>query len=159
MTIVGIDPGTGRVGYAVLKGDRHSCVFVSAETIHLPPGKNAAERLGRLETALTERLRRDKPDAVSVEKLFFAKNAKTALAVAEARGIILLTASRLVRSIWECTPLEVKMAVTGYGRADKNQVRKMTRAFFPGAALPPGDDAIDAIAIALAGIYTKRLLF
>ena len=159
MIIAGVDPGTGRVGYAVLKGDRHSSALVSAETIHLPPGKNAAERLGLLEKALAERLGRDKPDAVIVEKLFFAKNAKTALAVAEARGIILLTASRLVRSIWECTPLEVKMAVTGYGRADKNQVRKMVQALFPKTKLSAGDDAIDAVAIALTGLHAKPLLF
>lgn len=159
MIIVGVDPGTGRVGYAVLKGDRHSSTLVSAETINLPPGQSPAARLGRLEKAFTARLKRDRPDAVIIEKLFFAKNAKTALAVAEARGIILLTASRLVRSICECTPLEVKMAVTGYGRADKNQVRKMVRAFFPGVALPPGDDAIDAVAIALAGMHIRRLLF
>lgn len=154
MKIAGIDPGTDRLGYALIKSGR-PVELVSAETIHIGPAKEAAVRLNRLEKFLAARLKRDRPDAVAVERLFFARNTKTALAVAEARGIILLTASRFVRSIWECTPLEVKMAVSGDGRADKKQVRKMVQLIFSRAVLPPGDDAIDAIAVALAALYTN----
>ncbi len=153
--IVGVDPGTHRVGYALIERDGVEIQLINAETMTIPSGRSA-ERLHTLEVLLRERLERDKPDAVCLEELFFAKNAKTALAVAEARGIILLTAGRLVRSIWEYTPLEVKMAITGYGRADKSQVRQMVQRTLPNAAMPKGDDAIDAIAIALTGLYSQR---
>lgn len=157
MIIAGVDPGTSRLGYALISGNRQQVELISAETINIPTRQSAAERLALLERAFTERIIRDKPDGVAVEKLFFAKNTRTALAVAQARGIILLTAEHHVRSIWEYTPLEVKMAVTGYGRADKNQVRRMVHSIFPRSKLPTGDDAIDAIAIALAALYLKPL--
>ena len=153
MSVVGIDPGTHRVGYAFLQGDRRTPRLVVAETIAITRGRSASERLAELEQELTERLKRDRPSAVAIEKLFFTKNTKTAIAVAEARGIMLLTAARHVPSIWEYTPSEVKLAVTGYGRADKLQVHRMIRALFPKEELPLGDDAIDAIAIALTAIY------
>lgn len=156
MIIAGIDPGTNRIGYALLRGDRRSFELVRAETIKIPPLQDSAEHLFLLEKALTERLIRDRPDALAVEKLFFTKNAKTAIAVAEARGIILLTARRHVRSIWEYAPLEVKMALTGYGRADKNQVRRMVKMCLPGVTLPKGDDAVDAVAIALSALFIGR---
>lgn len=153
MIVVGIDPGTNRIGYALIAGDRRAFRLVRGETITIPPTSNPAERLFLLESALVERLTRDCPDALAVEKIFFTKNAKTAIGVAEARGIILLTARRHVRSIWEYAPLEVKMALTGYGRADKNQVRRMVKVCLPGATLPKGDDAVDAVAIALTALF------
>ncbi len=156
MRIIGIDPGTGKLGYAAIEKDARGFKLLAAETVSVPRQNNSAERLLLLEKALDRRLKRDRPDAVVVEKIFFAKNSKTAIAVAEARGIILLTALRRTRNIWECTPLEVKLAATGYGRADKNQVRKMVCSFFPNEIIPPGDDAVDAIAIAIAGIYYRR---
>lgn len=153
MRVVGIDPGTGRIGYALLEWNRRTPRLIAAETITIPPRRGAAERLTALERALTERLARDRPEVLALEKLFFAKNTKTALAVAEARGIILLTAHRCVRNIREYTPLAVKLAVTGYGRADKASVRRMLRLTFPGSSLPVGDDAVDAIAVALTAIF------
>lgn len=156
MNIVGIDPGTNRVGYALLAGDRHRITLIRAATITIPSGKPPIERVRAIADALTERLRNDRPDVVAVEKIFFSNNAKTAIAVAEARGIILLTASRAVRSIWEYAPNEVKMAITGSGNAAKSQVRRMIELTLPGASLPRGDDAIDAIAIALTGIFAPR---
>ena len=152
--IVGIDPGTHRIGYALLEAVSRRPRLLAAETITLPPRPTTAERLLVIERALTTRLKRDRPDGVAIEQLFFSKNVKTALSVAEARGIILLTAFRTARSIWEYTPLAVKLAVTGYGRADKEQVRRTIRALFPHERLPEGDDAIDAIAIALTAVYT-----
>ncbi len=153
---MGIDPGTARVGYALLNTAQGGAQFLYAETIAIPAGASAAVRLAHLARHLDERLRRDRPDVLATERLYFSNNAKTALAVAEARGVILLTAERHVRSIGEYTPLEVKLALTGYGRADKKQVRRMVQTIFRGAALPPGDDAIDAIAIALAACYLSR---
>lgn len=155
MKIAGIDPGTARIGYAIIEGDRRVFDLVHAETITVPSRQTAAERLTLLERALAERFRRDKPDGVAIEKIFFSKNARTAIAVAEARGIILLTARSAVTSIWEYTPLEVKLAVSGYGRAEKPEVRRMVRSMLPKAVLPSGDDAIDAIAIALTALYRE----
>ena len=157
LTVAGIDPGTARIGYALLRGPAASPELITAETITIPPGDGTADRLSRLARALEERLRRDRPDAVAIEKLYFSRNAKTALAVAEARGIILLTARGLVPSIWEYAPLTVKLAVTGYGRADKAQVLKGVKAILPRVMLPRGDDAVDAIAIALTALYTRRV--
>lgn len=156
MKIVGIDPGTHRIGYASLAGDRHQPRLIRAATIAIPSGCTPAERARALAEALAARLAEDRPDAVALETILFSKNAKTAIAVAEARGIILLTASRAVRSIWEYAPNEVKLAVTGNGSAAKPEVRRMIELTLPGAALPKGDDAIDAIAIALAGIFAPR---
>lgn len=156
LIVAGIDPGTTRIGYAVVSRRANGVALLSAETIVISGRSTAAERLAALHKALRERLLRDRPHAVAVEKLYFSKNVKTALAVAEARGIILLTASDLVPSIWEYAPLEVKMAVAGYGRADKAHVYRAVRTLLPQASLPSGDDAIDAIAIALTAIYTKR---
>ena len=156
MRIVGVDPGTHRIGFALLDGSGRDPELMSAETITFPTGGDATERRRNLADAFAGRLAVTRADGVAVEKLFFAKNTKTALAVAEARGIILLTAERHVRSIWEYTPLEVKLAVTGYGRADKEQVRRMIHLAFPHVTLPTGDDAIDAIAIALTAYYRER---
>ena len=152
MRIAGIDPGTNTIGYALIEGERDRPSILRAETIIIPARTAAPERLRRLEQALEERLGRDRPNAVAIEKLYFQKNTKTAMAVSEARGVILLTAHRHARSIGEYAPLQVKLAVTGYGRADKSHVRRMIRALFPGHELPRGDDAIDAIAIALTAL-------
>ncbi len=155
--IAGIDPGTTRIGYALVRGGGPTPELLSAETITIPGGQAPADRLLALAEAIDQRLRRDRPSAVAVEKLYFSRNTKTALAVSEARGIILLTARGLVPSIWEYAPLTVKLAVTGYGRADKMQVYRGVQALLPKAVLPKGDDAIDAIAIALTALYTRRV--
>ena len=166
MKVVGIDPGTKQIGYAVLEGDPRAIKSMRAETIMIPRCDSNAARLLLLERSLAQRLKRDRPDVVAIEKLFFAKNAKTAIAVAEARGIILLTAERIVHNIWECAPSEVKMAVSGYGRADKEHVRRAILATLPRALVASvmktdkiiklGDDAMDAIAIALTAIYARK---
>lgn len=156
MTVAGIDPGTGRIGYALLEAAGGQVRIRRAETIRVPPAASAAQRLAAISRALEERLTQDRPAAVALERIFFARNAKTAMAVAEARGVILLTALRHVRSIWEYTPLEVKTAVTGYGRSDKANLRRMVKILFPGVPLPAGDDAIDAIAIALTALWSRR---
>lgn len=166
MKVVGIDPGTKQIGYAVLEGDSREIKSMRAETIIIPYRDSSAARLLLLERSLAQRLKRDRPDVVAVEKLFFAKNTKTALGVAEARGVILLTVGRIVHNIWECAPSEVKMAVSGYGRADKEHVRRAIFSSLPRALAASiakadkitklGDDAMDAIAIALTAIYTGR---
>jgi len=156
MRIVGIDPGTHKVGYALVEHGGPTPALLRAETIVVARASSPADRLATLARALASRLRRDRPAAVATERLTFGKNRKTALAVAEARGIILLTAHRFVPSIWEYTPLELKLAVTGYGRAEKSGVRRMVHLAFPTHTLPQEDDAIDAIALALAAGTRRR---
>lgn len=153
MRVVGIDPGTNRIGYALLSGNRTKIELLAAETIEIAPGTERTRRLKLLADAIAEHLQRDRPDVVAIEELFFSKNVKTALSVAEARGVILLTATDGIRSIWEYTPLEVKSAVAGYGKADKAQILRMVKLALPKTTLPFGDDAIDAIAIALTAVY------
>ena len=153
MIIAGIDPGTTRVGYAVIEDDRRVRQLLAIETITLPSLKTHGERLELIQRVLRERLLRDQVHGIALERVFFPKNTKTAIAVAEARGVILLTAREHVRSIWEYTPSEIKLAVAGYGNADKEGLRRMVRLLLPGTTLPSGggsDDAIDAAAIALA---------
>ncbi len=153
MRIVGIDPGTNRIGYAFLAGTRTKIELLAAETIVIPTGTERTRRLTILAGAIAEYLQRDQPDVVAIEELFFAKNVKTALSVAEARGVILLTAADGIRNIWEYTPLEVKSAVAGYGKADKAQILRMVKLALPKTVMPFGDDAVDAIAIALTAFY------
>lgn len=152
MRVVGIDPGTNRIGYAVVEGHRGAAALLAAETIVIPGDRSRARRLTALEQALALRLARDRPDAVALETLFFGKNMKTATAVAEARGVILLTAFRTVTSIWEYAPLQVKMAVAGSGRVGKSEMQRAVQMLLPRVPLPKGDDAVDAIAVALTGL-------
>lgn len=148
MIILGIDPGTIRVGYAVLETSRETrvaeCGLISVKS------KDKIERLAEIAKKIKDIIRKWKIDVLSIEKLFFFKNAKTAMAVSEARGVILLTAAEAGLRVYEYTPLEVKQRVTGFGGADKKQVEKMVRLLTKLETPNLADDVTDAIAIALA---------
>jgi crossover junction endodeoxyribonuclease RuvC len=153
MLILGIDPGYGRLGWGLIDGEKvvaYGCFETS---------KNLAEakRLAQLFKDLTKLLKKYRPKAVSVEDLFFFKNQTTAIKVAEARGIILLAAEKLNIPTFSYSPLQVKMAVTGYGRAEKSQVQQMTKSILKLDAIPRPDDAADALAIALTHSFTYKL--
>lgn len=151
MTILGIDPGFDRAGWGALVAERgrvHRVIYGCIETSRRD---TAAERLLALSRGIAQTIREHKPDLFVVEKLFFQKNIKTAIAVAEARGVILLAAAAAGLKIVECTPLQVKQAVTGYGRADKSQIQKMIKAILGLKEIPKPDDAADALAIAYTG--------
>lgn len=155
MIILGIDPGTARMGWGVirsLKGVQSllafGCITTSAD---LP----AEDRLLILRQELEKLLRTYKPNLVGVEKLFFAKNTKTALKVAEARGIVLVTLRGACIPIMEFTPLQVKQTLTGYGRADKRQMQIMVKTLLKLKDIPKPDDAADALAIAITAVVTK----
>ena len=150
MIILGIDPGFERMGCAVLEkspgGEKliySSCLVSSKNDPH-------EKRLLVLAEGLKKIIKKFKPDAMAIEKLFFTANQKTALKVAEARGVALLLAAENNFKVFEFTPLEVKMAMTGYGRAEKDQVRKMAQVMLKMSESKKLDDEIDAIAIALA---------
>lgn len=149
MIILGIDPGTTAIGFAALQSGRPPRLLEAGLFPITAP--DPAQRLAELHRALTSLIARTKPEAVAVEKLFFAKNAKTAMAVAEARGAILLTAALHRVSVYEYAPAEIKKIVAGHGRADKKEVQKMVLMTMKETkTLRARDDVFDAIAVALA---------
>ncbi|TAL20251.1 crossover junction endodeoxyribonuclease RuvC [Patescibacteria group bacterium] len=157
MIILGIDPGVARVGYGALefKGER---ILASAHgCIQTKKGEAQCNRLLSIRDDVRGLIKKYKPAAVAVEKLFFAKNAKTASAVGEARGVILLAAAEAGLPVLEITPLQVKQAVTGYGAAGKQQVQEMVRRYLQLKTTPRPDDAADALAIAISGMRYLRL--
>ncbi len=127
----------------------YGCILTPAKT-PLP------ERLDKIFEELTQIIKLNKPDQVAVEELFFAANSKTAIAVGQARGVILLAAQKAKVPIFEYTPLQVKMALTGYGRADKRQLQEMVKTLLSLSEIPKPDDAADALAIAMCHGQTSR---
>lgn len=152
MIILGIDPGLGRTGYAILKQDRNQITLLNCGCITTKAGTEQATRLLEIKKDLTALIKKYKPDAVCIESLFFAANVKTAMSVGQARGVVLLTAAENGPKIIEVTPLQVKIAATGYGKADKRQVQRMIQTLLKLKKIPKPDDAADAAAIAWAGI-------
>ena len=149
MRILGIDPGIATVGFGVVDSERGKQKFISCGVITTPPGIPLSERLEQIYSDLGELISSFSPDAVAVEELFFNTNITTGIAVAHGRGIILLAARHAGLPIFEYTPLQVKQAVVGYGRADKRQVIDMVKRILNMRAAPKPDDAADAVAIAL----------
>lgn len=160
MVILGIDPGFAIVGFGVVKSEQRSAAMVQCGAITTPAGQPLPARLLQIANDMEELLVTFKPDAMAVEELFFTNNVTTGIGVAQARGVILLAAERQGVPIFEYSPSEVKLAVTGYGRAEKKQVMDMTKRLLNLKAVPKPDDAADAVAIALchARSYTSRLL-
>jgi crossover junction endodeoxyribonuclease RuvC len=157
MVILGIDPGTAIVGWAIVNQVAYRVKLVAYGAITTPAGMPIDERLLIIHQELKKIIIKEKPDAVSIEDLFFATNAKTAIAVGQARGVILLTARLAKVPAVAYSPLAVKRAVTGDGKADKGQVQRMIKAIFSLKEVPKPDDAADAAAIALTHAYSYRL--
>ena len=153
MIILGIDPGTTRIGYGAIKLEKGVLTHVSSGI--LPISKQHTHPLSVIHKELLRIISEVKPDRVGVEKLFFAKNKKTALAVAEARGVIIHTIASENIPIYECTPNEVKVAVTGNGTANKQAVAKMVSSILRTPLTHLVDDATDALAIAITCINTR----
>lgn len=147
--ILGLDPGTARTGFGLVERAGQALRMKDCGLITTPAGEPAERRLAQLAMSLEKVLAETRPDAVAVERLFFATNTTTALAVAEARGVILLTCARAGLAVAEYTPLEVKQSVTAYGQADKQQVAGMVCRLLKLASAPKPDDVTDALAIAV----------
>ena len=149
MIILGVDPGYATVGYGVVQtsGGRYRPVEYGA--VVTKAGEPFGCRLESIFDTLSALMASCRPDAVSIEKLYFQNNQKTAIGVAEARGVILLAAQKAGAPIFEYTPLQVKLAVTGYGQAKKPQVMEMTRRLLCLAQVPKPDDTADALAMAI----------
>lgn len=149
MVILGIDPGYAIVGFGVLRSERGAPSLLACGAINTPAGLPLSKRLLQIADDLDELIRKFKPDAMAVERLYFGNNVTTGIGVAQARGVILVTAERQGIPIYEYDPSQVKMAVVGYGKAEKRQVMDMTKRLLNLKAVPKPDDAADAVAIAL----------
>lgn len=156
MRIIGIDPGTGILGFGVIELQNRTAVLVDAGVIRTPVREDDAVRLQTIYDELTDIITHTRPAAMSVEKLFFSRNVTTAMAVSQARGVVLLTAKQNGLSIAEYTPQQIKMALTGYGRADKKQIQEMVRTLLQLKEVPKPDDCADAIAAALTHAQSIR---
>jgi len=155
--ILGIDPGTARCGLGVIEKKGSALKVVSYGLIESDKDRPQAERLEVVFVEVTRAIKKHKPDVVAVEKLFFSRNVKTAMSVGEARGVILLCAQLAGVEIREYSPMEVKMALTGYGMADKNQVLQMTKAILKMKETPKPDDVADALAIAVCCAGSSKM--
>jgi crossover junction endodeoxyribonuclease RuvC len=147
--IIGIDPGTGILGFGVVEVIGGKTKLVTAGVITTPPHTPLDERLEEIFDGLTQIIAETNPDAMSVEKLFFAKNVTTAMSVASARGVAILTGRKARLPISEYTPMQIKQTLTGYGKADKKQVQEMVRMHLNLKEIPKPDDAADALAAAI----------
>jgi len=145
---LGIDPGTARLGYGVVRLTDDP-VLIDVGVIETGASLPMPDRLLNLFDAVTGLIERHRPDVVAVEQLFFARNVTTAIAVGQARGVVLLAAARAGIAVAEYSPSEVKQAVVGYGKADKGQMQEMVRIILGMEHPPQPDDAADALAIAL----------
>ena len=159
MVILGIDPGYATIGYGVVeKNERGLVKALDYGIISTPKDKSIAQRLVMIKEGMQALIARYNPQAVAVEELFFNTNITTGIAVAEARGVILLTAQEQVGHVYEYTPSQVKQAITGTGRADKMQVQYMVQLLLKLAKRPQPDDAADALAVAIAHANTNQRL-
>lgn len=157
MIVLGIDPGTATTGYGAVeyRGGRER--LITYGTITTPAGIAMPERLVMINHRLTELLEEVKPNAVAVEQLFYQKNSKTVITVAQGRGVAVMTAARAGIEVSEYTPLQVKQSVVGYGQADKKQVQIMVQKILSMPSIPRPDDAADALAVAICHIHSHRL--
>lgn len=156
MRILGIDPGTGILGFGVIEAGNTKPQLVDAGVIRTPVHEDDAVRLETIYQELTDIIVQTKPTVMSVEKLFFVRNVTTAITVAQARGVVLLAGRLAGIDLFEYTPLQIKQAVTGYGRADKKQIQEMVRVLLGLQEIPKPDDAADALAAALTHASTVR---
>jgi crossover junction endodeoxyribonuclease RuvC len=156
MRILGIDPGIGRCGWGMLEVQSSKLKVIEYGCIETSSKKEAPERLTEIHTQVLGIIKKYAPDALSIEELFFNTNAKTAFVVGQARGVILLAASQKNISISIYTPLQVKIALTGYGRAEKNQVGQMVKILLSLKTIPKPDDAADALAIAITHAFSNK---
>lgn len=157
MRVIGIDPGTGILGFGVINITRGRAKMVTAGVITTPAHTPLPERLEEIYVGLTDIIKETQPDVMSVEKLFFTKNITTAISVAEARGVAILTGRQADLPIYEYTPNEIKKSITGYGAAKKLQVQEMVRIQLGLQEKPKPDDCADALAAALTHVFMSRL--
>ncbi|HRQ97768.1 MAG TPA: crossover junction endodeoxyribonuclease RuvC [Candidatus Saccharibacteria bacterium] len=158
MIIIGIDPGTGILGFGVIEVDSGKMKLIDAGVITTPAHTPHDERLEDIYDSLTTIISETKPDVMSIEKLFFAQNVTTAMTVAQARGVAMLAGRKGGLTISEYTPLQIKQTITGYGKADKKQVQEMVRLQLGLSEVPKPDDCADALAAAITHSLMSRVV-
>lgn len=157
MRIIGIDPGTGILGFGVIELSGQKNQLVDAGVIRTPVKEDDAVRLQTIYEEISDIIAQTKPQEMAVEKLFFAQNVTTAMTVAQARGVVLLAGMQASLVIAEYTPLQIKQALTGYGRAEKKQIQEMVRVLLGLKEVPQPDDCADALAAALTHSSSLRV--
>lgn len=157
MIILGVDPGYAIVGIGVIEFNGNKFRMLEYGAVLTEAGEKTTVRLKKIYDGMNYYLSKYKPDAISIEELFFNSNQKTAIKVAQARGVILLSAVNSDTPVFEYTPLQVKQAVTGYGRADKMQVQTMIKMLLHLDKIPKPDDAADGLALAICHANSSRL--
>lgn len=156
MIIMGIDPGIAILGYGLIRYEGNKFYVMDYGAVTTEPKSSMPERLAILYRNLTDIINRYKPEAFAVEELFFNKNVKTALTVGHARGVALLAAYEAGLDIFEYTPLQVKQAIVGYGRAEKMQIQQMVKILLNLESIPKPDDVADALAIAICHAHSNH---
>lgn len=156
MRIIGIDPGTGILGFGVIDVNRGKTRLVTAGVITTPAHTPLPERLEEIFDGLTDIIRETSPQVMAIEKLFFNQNVTTAMSVSHARGVAMLTGRQAKLRIEEYTPLQIKQSMTGYGRATKKQIQEMVRMELGLTEVPKPDDCADALAAAIMCAFTLR---
>lgn len=158
MKIIGIDPGTGILGFGVIEVLRGgSAKMITAGVIKTPAHTPLEERLVEIYDGLKEIIEETSPDVMSIEKLYFAQNVTTAISVSHARGVAMLAGKQAGLEIAEYTPLQIKQTLTGYGRADKKQVQEMVKMHLKLGVIPKPDDAADGLAAAITHSMMDRI--
>ena len=157
MIILGLDPGLATMGYGVIeKLKNDDTAAVDYGVVLTPKNESLPVRLAMLEEGINKILLKYKPDEIAVEELFFSKNITTGIPVAHARGVMLLTCIKYCGKLYEYTPNQIKMSLTGYGRADKIQMQQVVTSLLHLSKIPRPDDAADALAVALCHAHTSR---
>ena len=159
MRVLGIDPGYATIGYGVIDTNGNKHKVVDYGVITTPKEENIAVRLAMIYDSMTAVIEKFKPDEIAVEELFFVKNITTGINVAHARGIILLASVHACGKLYEYTPLQIKQAMTGYGRAEKHQVMEMVKNLLKLNAVPKPDDTADALALAICHGHTSGSVY
>lgn len=149
MRILGIDPGTGILGFGIVDLQKNVTTLVDAGVITTPAKQEDAKRLHTIYDDLSQIIKEHQPEVLAVEKLFFSQNVTTAMSVAQARGIVLLLGEQNSLQLYEYTPQQIKQAMTGYGKATKQQIQEMVRMILKLKETPKPDDAADALAAAI----------
>lgn len=157
MKTLGIDPGTAITGWAILEEKLGKISSLAYGCIYTSKEKSTAERLKEVSNDLKKIVKKYKPREAAIEDIFFFKNLKTVVKVIQSRGVILLTLEELKVKIFEYTPLQVKQALTGYGRAEKRQIQIMTKNFLNLKSIPRPDDVADALAIGICHINSRKI--
>jgi crossover junction endodeoxyribonuclease RuvC len=157
MIILGLDPGLATLGYGIIeKDEKGNCKALDCGVVVTPKEETLPVRLAMLEEGIAKILSKYKPNEIAIEELFFSKNITTGIAVAHARGVALLTCVKYCGKLYEYTPMQIKQALTGYGKADKKQMQLTVTSLLKLNAVPKPDDAADALAVALCHAYTSR---